>query len=291
MALLAARVLAADLSVPDELDGPGWASAWDQVVDAMQDPGLQDTRIAWTRTRDRWVLTLEHGGRRATVDGLVPAGDEAGRIEQLYVALGLVGRTAPASAQSALRARLAPPVPPDAEALVDDVVRISVVDTDPVWRPGPFTAMITLDSQGGGAVRGQLQGPLGPVTAGVRGGFRVDPQVRTGLASSITGRLGMRGGELRGVLESSRRGLVIGLTAGAETRRLAQDGAMLGRGLMPVLGAHVAFVGQGEAAVRGEVGFSHDLAAQQLNLGLFDTVGLASDRVELSVGIRPGRRS
>ncbi|MEO0605522.1 MAG: hypothetical protein AAF211_29090, partial [Myxococcota bacterium] len=82
---------AADIEVPADQDPLGWARAWTEVTEALQDPALDDTRMRWARVDDRWRLTLENRGRRATLDGLRPASDHAGRVEQIYVALGLVG--------------------------------------------------------------------------------------------------------------------------------------------------------------------------------------------------------
>lgn len=316
VALLAARALAAEIAVPAELDPLGWARAWSEVVDAMQDPALDDTRVTWTRPDGRWVLTLENGQRQVTVDGLAPASDNAGRLEQLYVALGLLGQRS-REGRKALASRLAvpprppppaeppnPPAPPPPEPEVPVVVRsdppppppppqpetivqFSVVDTE--RQDGPLvTALGSLDTQGAVALGVQVDRLLGPLALGARSGVRHDPDVLPGFANADV--------ELKSValsmaavvdLLARRWGLVIGASFGAEHRWFSGPDEDIGRGWVPEVGVRIGYVAPGRPGLRVEIGLTHDLRAQGFARGVLPPTFLPADRVTVTFGLSP----
>ncbi|MEN0061917.1 MAG: hypothetical protein AAGA48_07170 [Myxococcota bacterium] len=322
--LLTCSAFAADISVPSDLDPLGWAQAWSHITQAMQDPSLDEVDLAWTRSDGRWVLTVELDTRRATVDGLVPAEDPEGRIEQLFVALGLVLRTGPAPAdpQSALRSRLAPPPEPTPEpepkapepvvvpkllptslapppAVPPEVVRISVVDLLPTevkhFRES-VALLFRFDSERSFGVVGQWLHRVGPLFVGARGGARLDRDVHAANGEDVVAipirRLVGRSFDLRFAAEGfpGRLGLGIGGSLGFDVRRLSLDRQFLGRGVMPVVGAHMTYVRPGRLGFRAELGWTRDLRALGIVAG-GGPVFLPRDRIELTVGVSPGRRS
>lgn len=104
-------VLAAEVAVPTSQDPLAWARAWAEVVQALQDESLADTRIEWAPEDDGWALSLQYGGQTARVSGLVPATTHSGRLEQLYVAVSLLGRGRQGSGLDSL-IDAPPPTPP-----------------------------------------------------------------------------------------------------------------------------------------------------------------------------------
>ncbi|MBX2797763.1 MAG: hypothetical protein KTR31_08850 [Myxococcales bacterium] len=131
---------AVDLEVPDEQNPLAWARAWSEVVTSLRDDSLMASRIAWTRDGTTWTLTLEHEGERARVVGLNPARSHSGRVEQLYVAVALLGPS-PDATDGLAGLLAAPPPPPRRAASVpatDDPLPIPIsTDLEPLPQLAP----------------------------------------------------------------------------------------------------------------------------------------------------------
>ncbi|MBX2802200.1 MAG: hypothetical protein KTR31_31250 [Myxococcales bacterium] len=319
--LLALPTLAADLQIPADLDPPGWGRAWTTVTDALQDPGLDAATIAWHRDDGQWTLTLEHEGRRASLNGIPPADTHEGRVEQLFVALGLAGhlRTAPS-----LRQRLHPPAEPAPSPPEPDRPELTLpvppVDPDPApvvvhiyaeevpmptptappttahrtWRIGALTHLDS-DQAMGLSVLGLMWPGLGVQLTATHNGDARD--VSNVIPSSH--RLRVRAVDIAGVGEvAPHPRLRLGLSAAASARFVAlRPGTPLGVPLGPAQAVGVGWVPTTSLHVATELGRSpmarlqlawvHDLRRIEFDVG-GRTTRLPTDRLRASFGVLLG---
>ena len=107
---LVASALAGGVLVPPDLDAFGWNSAWNEVVRALDTDELRRARLRWERTEAGWVLHVHQGSRDARLAGVAPASTHHERVEQIYVALALLGRRPLTHARETLKRAVVVPL-------------------------------------------------------------------------------------------------------------------------------------------------------------------------------------
>lgn len=320
---------AADISVPAEHDPLAWARAWAEVVEALQDPALREASVRWEPdSNGRFSLVVEHQGQRARVSGLVPADAHAGRLEQLYVAVSLLGArpstptglddlVAPPAPVPARRApparREPPPAGPQAEAgalpppdrplsLLRPASSVAVPDAPiAVARDRGSLLLTALVLPGDGVLNmagGALQGTWQPswFGVGVRGVALYDRSVDPAQGElPVTGRVHEWRFEAVPLVMARAWSwrwfaLTLGAGAGVSVRRLGVAGRTAGSGPVTVARGQLGFEMGGRSRVRIELSVTHDLRAVIIDFSRGASVRLPTTRPQLAVGATLGGR-
>lgn len=312
---------AAEIVVPGAQQPLAWARAWAEVVEALQDPRLGQTRIEWTEEPDGgWTLSLQHGLQRARVSGLVPASTHDGRLEQLYVGVSLLGA---GRRRGGLDALIAPPTANDTPTVPPPpAVREPGPQAEPAALPPPIqawtashpTSMVSFSE-----IPMAVDGDRSPFLASLLLHPGEGPAGLTGGAVQATWQpsrigVGVRGGatftrDVRpdaGVrLEQWRYDLVPMLVArlwssrhwattaaagvGGSVRQLRTTQNQVTLGAIPVARAQLGAEAGGRVRLRGEFALSQDLRAVDVEIRN-NEVRLPATRAQFAVGCTIGGR-